>query len=225
MGRAYDIVTFDCYGTLVDWERGIVEAFAGAGARARRESLVAAYHEVEPIVEGGPYRAYRDVLRETALRVAQRLDWPLESGAAEFLPRSLPDWPLFPDVRPALERLSGAGYRLGLLSNVDADLLAATIERLGIGFDLRVTAQDVRSYKPSPAHFREARRRIGNASWLHAAQSLFHDVSPARTLGIPVAWINRKGERVEPGRRPALEFPSLAGLAEWLAPGGSASRP
>lgn len=222
MERAYDVVTFDCYGTLIDWEAGIGRAFAGAAAAAGRTlgpaALLAAYAEVEPEVEAEAYRRYRDVLAETARRVAARLGWTLPDEQARFLAESLPGWPPFADTNPALRRLAAAGYRLGILSNVDDDLLAATRRHFTVGVELLVTAQQVGSYKPAPGHFEAARRRIGDARWLHAAQSYFHDVQPARALRIPVAWINRKGEAAPDGGRADREFRTLTGLADWLAP-------
>jgi 2-haloalkanoic acid dehalogenase type II len=219
-----DVVTFDCYGTLVDWERGIGDAFAAAASRAGRtlaaSDVLAAYAAIEPEVEAGPYRPYREVLAATAARVARRLGWPLSEQDAGFLAESLPSWPPFPDTNPALKRLSAAGIRLGILSNVDEDLLAGTRRCLGVSFDLVVTAERVRSYKPGHAHFEAARAALGaGARWLHAAQSYFHDVVPAKALGIPVAWINRKAEHAGAAGPPDRELPDLAALADWLASG------
>jgi 2-haloalkanoic acid dehalogenase type II len=219
--RAYDVITFDCYGTLIDWERGIGEAFARVAAKDGRQfdraTVLAAYHAEEPGVESGPFKSYREVLTETARCVAARLGWPLAPERAGFLAASLSDWPPFPDTNPALERLVAAGYRLGILSNVDDDLLAGTRRHFAVSFDPIVTAQQVRSYKPAPGHFRTARERIGDRRWLHAAQSYFHDVVPARAHGIPVAWINRKGEAPSGDARPDREFRNLTELAGWLA--------
>jgi 2-haloalkanoic acid dehalogenase type II len=215
-----DFVTFDCYGTLIDWERGIGDAFvsaaAAAGVELQAAAAVSAYMQIEPIVQAGSFRSYREVLREAAQRVANRFGWSLDETTAEFLPRSLAGWRPFDDVRPALGRLRSAGYRLGILSNVDVDLLAASLETLDVEFDLLVTAQEVGAYKPNTAHFDEARRRIGHATWLHAAQSYFHDVAPARELGIRVAWINRRGEPPHGAALPDREFRTLEGLADWL---------
>ena len=217
-----DVVTFDCYGTLVDWERGIADAFRAAaaadGAALDLAAVRAAYHEIEPVVQAERFRRYRDVLAETARRVAARLGWPLPEARAGFLAESLPSWPPFLDTNAALERLARSGVRLGILSNVDDDLLAGTRRHFTARFDpeLVVTAEQVRSYKPGHAHFEEARRRIGGARWLHAAQSLFHDAAPARALGIPTAWINRQAER--PAEPPGVtaEFPTLAAFADWM---------
>ncbi len=222
-----DVVTFDCYGTLIDWERGITEAFAAEAARAGRTlppaEVLAAYAEIEPEVEARPYQSYRQVLGATAAGVAARLGWPLASRDAGFLAESLPSWPPFPDTNAALTRLCAGGVRLGILSNVDEDLLAATRRHFDVSFELVITAQQVRSYKPGPAHFEAARAVLGpDVRWLHAAQSYFHDIVPARALGIPVAWINRKGEALTGPARPDREFFTLAELADWLAPGATA---
>ena len=199
----YEVITFDCYGTLIDWESGIRAAFESVGfdgAVALRAS-----REIEPQVERD-YRPYRDVLRETGSRIAP----------AVRLAESLPAWKPFPDTNPALERLRSAGVRLGILSNVDDDLLAETRKHFTVDFDLIVTAQQVHSYKPAHGHFVEARKRIGNSRWLHAAQSNLHDIVPANQLGIPNAWINRHGESPLPGGHPTFEFGNLTQLADAM---------
>jgi 2-haloalkanoic acid dehalogenase type II len=220
--RPYDIITFDCYGTLIDWESGIADAFLRAaaedGVRLDRHQILGAYAAIEPVVEHERYRAYHDVLTETAARVGHMLGWPLAYERATFLANSLPYWQPFPDTNAALERLAAAGYRLGILSNVDDDLLAATRRRFTVGFDLVITAQQVRSYKPAPPHFIAARERIGGAPWLHAAQSNFHDILPTNAMGIPNAWINRKHEQTLPGGIPGRELADMKALADWLAP-------
>jgi 2-haloalkanoic acid dehalogenase type II len=215
---APDWITFDCYGTLIDWEHGIGQAFAEEAARQGREIdrsvLLRTYCELEAEIEAGPYRSYREVLGETSRRLAQRLGWQAAPRKADFLAVSLPSWPPFPDTNPALQRLQNAGVRLGILSNVDDDLLSGTLSHLAVPFDLTVTAQQVRSYKPGRSHFSAARQRMGDpARWLHAAQSYFHDVAPCRQLGIPVAWINRKGEAAGTAGPPDYEFDGLAALA------------
>ena len=217
-----DVVTFDCYGTLVDWESGIREAFA---AEARRlsapvdtERALGLYAEIEPVVEAEPFRRYREVLAETARRIAARLGWPLPAARAGFLAESLPSWRPFPDTNRALIQLARAGYDLGILSNVDDVLLNWTRRHFLASFPIIVTAEQVGSYKPAAAHFLAARTLIGNRRWVHAAQSYFHDVVPARGLDIPVAWINRKGEAAPDGGKPDQAFPALTELADWLAP-------
>jgi len=220
-GRPYDVITFDCYGTLIDWESAIAGAFAEAaaedGVALDRPSVLHAYELVEPQVEREFYRPYRDVLHETAFRVAQMLGWRVAYERCSFLALSLPRWTPFADTNAALEQLAAAGCRLGILSNVYDDLIAETRKHFRVPFDLVITAQQVRSYKPAPAHFTAARERIGNARWLHAAQSNYHDIVPCNALGIPTAWINRKGERPLPGGTPMHEFRDVAGLAGAIA--------
>lgn len=210
MDRLYDVITFDCYGTLIDWESGIAAAF---GPDFDRQEIIRLHAEIEPLVEHD-YRPYRDVLTETAKRIGDRLGRPTDG---RFLADSLPSWQPFPDTNPALERLRAAGHRLGILSNIDDDLIALTRRHFTVDFDLVITAQQVRSYKPGHAHFTTARASLGNARWLHAAQSNFHDVVPANALGIASAWVNRKGDRPLPGGTPVHEVRDMAGLAELLA--------
>ncbi len=218
--RGFECVTFDCYGTLVDWESGIADAFAraaaDAGATAPRDAVLRAYARHEPVVEAEAYRRYRDVLAETARRVTMDLNLPLAD--THFLADSVPSWPVFPDTNAALERLSAAGLRLGILSNVDDDLLGGTRRQFTVAFDEIVTAQQVGAYKPASAHWDEARRRRGGRDdgWLHAAQSYFHDVEPCIARGLPVAWINRGAERAARAARPFVELSDLAALADWL---------
>jgi 2-haloalkanoic acid dehalogenase type II len=217
-----DVVTFDCYGTLIDWESGIREAFAAearrVGAPVDTERALGLYAEIEPVVEAEPFRPYRDVLAETARRIAARLGWPLPQARAEFLAESLPSWRPFPDTNRALIQLLRAGYDLGILSNVDDVLLKWTRRHFLASFAIIVTAEQVGSYKPAPGHFLTARSLIGNRRWVHAARSYFHDVVPARALGIPVAWINRTDEPAPDGGKPDHAFPTLIELADWLAP-------
>jgi 2-haloalkanoic acid dehalogenase type II len=223
--RPYDFITFDCYGTLIDWVGGITAALATEahriGAKVAGEQLFAAYLRAEVEIEAGAYRPYREILAETARRVAKELGWG-ESGSGSFLPASLPAWRPFADTNSALERLRAAGYRLGILSNVDDDLLAATRRHFTIEFDLLVTAEQVKSYKPGHRHFLEARRRIdrgaGANRWLHAAQSYYHDIVPASALKIDAVWVNRQGERLAAdAAQPMREVADLVTLADWLA--------
>ncbi|MGA9769147.1 MAG: HAD family hydrolase [Blastocatellia bacterium] len=214
----FDLVTFDCYGTLIDWEQGIISAFkseaAHQGVQINDADIIAAYHDHEHVVETEKYTPYREVLAETAQRVAARLGLPVSPDRAGFLADSLPDWQPFPDTNAALEKLA-SGFRLGILSNIDDELLEATRRHFTVDFDLVVTAAQVKSYKPADAHFLEARRRMGEKRWLHAAQSYFHDVVPAKRLNIPVAWVNRKGERAdEQGPQPDFEVRNLTELSD-----------
>ena len=221
MPEKYDVITFDCYGTLIDWNRGIGGAFeraaAEAGIEVEPERALAIYHEVEPQVQSAAFRPYRAVLAETAQRVAEFVGWEMDEAAAQRFAAGLPDWPPFSDTDAALGRLAAAGYTLGILSNVDDDLLAGTLRHFSTPIDLIVTAQQVHSYKPAHGHFLEARHRIGERRWLHAAQSLFHDVRPCNELGVPVVWVNRLGENISAGGPQPLDtVPTLEALADWL---------
>jgi len=190
--------TFDCYGTLVDWNAGIGAALGDA-------SLVERYHELEPLVQAEePGRRYRDVLRETVRRVGVDAD-----PAA-----TLPDWPVFDDVRPALQEALERGWRLGILSNSDRDLIEASMEAVGVPFDLAIVASEIGSYKPAPHHWHAFADAIGRLPDVHVAQSHFHDVVPATALGIPTIWVNRLDETGDPP--PSRELPTLEGLAEAL---------
>lgn len=220
MDRNYDVVTFDCYGTLIDWESGLAEAFIRAaredGIELQSREILRLYALIEPIVEREHFRLYRDVLTETATRVAHALGWRLAYERGTFLVTSISTWKPFPDTNAALERLKGAGYRLGILSNVDDDLLTATRRHFTVDFDVIVTSEQVHSYKPAERHFTVARERIGDARWLHAAQSNYHDIVPANALGIPTAWVNRRAHTVRPGGTPTYEVADMAGLAGLL---------
>jgi 2-haloacid dehalogenase len=215
----YAVITFDCYGTLIDWESGIANAFlstaATDGVTLTGEDVLRAYANTEHRVQAQSYRPYRDILRDTAVRVAAIVGWPLMAERADFLAESLPSWQPFPDTNAALERLAAVS-RLGILSNIDDDLLAATREHFTVDFDVVVTAQQVRSYKPGHAHFQTARDLIGTASWLHAAESNFHDIVPTNVLGIDNAWINRQRQTELPGGTPKYKFDDLAGLADAM---------
>ncbi len=216
----FEVITFDCYGTLIDWESGIIRAFQEEalidGVALQPSEIVAAYMAEEPGVESERHRPYREVLAETARRVAARLGWKMALDRADFLPKSLGDWSPFSDTNAALERL-GRRFQLGILSNVDDDLLALTPRHLTARFDLIVTAEQIKSYKPALSHFREALARTTGKRLLHAAQSYFHDVVPARKLDIPVAWVNRKAELAPVnGPRPTYEARELVALADLL---------
>lgn len=193
------LLTFDCYGTLIDWESGIADAFihrAGDdGVRLEREDVLRAYAACEAEVEAGEYLPYRDVLALATACAAGRLGWALPRERAGFLAESLRSWRPFPDTNASLERLA-ATFALGILSNVDDDLLRATRRHLTVSWDLVVTAEQVRSYKPRRGHWVEARRQAAGRyrNWVHVAQSYYHDVGPALELGLPVVWVNRRGE-------------------------------
>lgn len=217
MSIDFDILTFDCYGTLIDWRGGISDAFSQMGAvvgqRVDRDQVLDLHARFEPEVQAEEFRSYAQVLDRTAIRIAGALGLEIPDDDRHFLSESLSRWQPFADTGPALERLREAGYRLGILSNVDDDLLAATLTHFPIDFDLLVTAQQVGSYKPALGHFREARRHIGEAAWLHVAQSFFHDVQPAAALDLPVVWINRLQEDPYSAARPLAVFPDMESFA------------
>lgn len=220
MTLPFDIITFDCYGTLIDWRGGIADAFAEAALVAHRTvdrgEILRLHAAIETEVQREGYRLYRDVLTEVAVRIARRIGWDLSKSNARFLAESVQDWRPFPDTNEALHTLKMDGYRLGILSNVDNDLLARTRRHFDIEFDLLVTAEDVHAYKPAPAHFAAARQLIGGNRWLHAAQSWFHDIEPAAALNVTTVWINRLHE--EPGCAGTTGIvPDLSGLVDWLS--------
>ena len=194
---AAEVITFDCYGTLIDWEKGIRNAFHNAilktGGDPGLESKASeAYEEEERRVEKEkPHILYRDVLSKTSLAVARKIGWNLPEAESTFLARELPNWTPFPDTNPSLAKLARK-HTLGILSNVDNDLLSRTVRRFTSPFEIMVTAENVRSYKPAFGHFEEARRIIGDRSWVHVAGSQYHDIEPAVKLGIKAVWVNRK---------------------------------
>ena len=228
----FKAISFDCYGTLIDWESGIVEAlsaWAGRhGARFGRAELLAAFSDAEPKVQSAhPEMAYPEVLRQVARRIGRRFDLPVSGSEATSFAASIRRWPAFPDTVEVLAELQKR-VRLAVLSNVDKDSFAATQEVLGIKFDLVCTAGEIGSYKPDSRNFRFlldrlAEQGVRKQELLHAAQSLFHDIQPAGALGIHTAWVNRYGgapagaARAPQGRAsPDLTVSSLAELAARL---------
>ena len=201
-------VTFDCYGTLIDWNGGIRKVLARVFGEERADELLERYHELEPDLEADGSRCYRDVLTE-AMR---RLGAP--DGEEEALADSLPSWQPFPEVPQALAEARERGWQLGILSNTDRDFIDASMQLLGVPFELAIVASEIGSYKPGLGHWRAFEERIGRLPDVHVAASLFHDIAPANELGLPSVWINRLGE--EPGPRPTIEQQTLAGLADSL---------
>jgi len=200
--------TFDCYGTLIDWNGGIRRELARVFGEERADEQLERYHELEPELEADGSRSYREVMTE-AMR---RLGAPAaEEGA---LARSIPNWQAFPEVPEALKQARRQGWRLAILSNTDRDYLEASMERIGVPFDQTVVASEIGSYKPALGHWRAFEERVGRAPDVHVAASLFHDIAPANELGLRSIWINRLGEKAEP--EPTHELPDLARLAETL---------
>jgi len=215
------LVTFDVYGTLIDWEQGVFEAFDKEAARdgftLDREQLIANFHEIGREIEGGSYELYAEVLRRTAIEIARRLEWPLEPSRSGFLPDSVQRWPPFKETNTQLSK-AAKRFQTGLISNVDDKLLGQTRRQIPHDFDLVVTAQQVRSYKPDMAHFTECARRMGSKKgWIHVSTSYYHDVEPCLKNRIPVIWVNRKKEQLEPGqRKPTAEVRNLVDAVKLL---------
>ena len=200
--------TFDCYGTLIDWNGGIRAQLGRVFGEDRADELLRRYHELEPELQADGTLSYREVLTE-ALR---RLGVP--DGEETALADSLPDWQPFPEVPQALEEARDRGWRLAILSNTDRDYIEASMRRLGGGFELAIVASEIGSYKPALGHWRAFEDQVGRPPDVHVAASLFHDVAPANELGLPSIWINRLGET--PGPAPTRELPDLSVLAETL---------
>ncbi|MDE2879397.1 hypothetical protein [Candidatus Palauibacter soopunensis] len=216
------LLTFDCYGTLIDWEGGILAALRAAHAEAAVVAdgqLLGEFHAAQNRLKTSEYRPYRQLLTETALEVARANGWDTSDQLAAGVPASIPSWRPFTDTNPALVRLAAAGVTLGILSNIDDDLLAGTLKHFEVEFDLLGTAQRLRSYKPAAPHFERGREwAAGFDQWLHVAQSLFHDVVAATALGVPVLWVNRKNEPRPDDADPVHVAPDLAAAAAWFLP-------
>jgi 2-haloacid dehalogenase len=228
--KKFEVLTFDCYGTLIDWETGILGALrplvaahpAKDGKKIPDAELLAIYGELEARAEAGEYRRYREVLREVVRGLGERLGFRASEAEMDSLPESLGKWPPFPDTVAALRRLKSR-YKLAVISNTDDDLFAQTAQRFRdaegeIPFDAVITAQQAGSYKPSHNNFKLALARLGVAKErvLHVAQSRHHDIAPARALGIANVLITRRGTgaTVANAAQPDLELPDLKSLAE-----------
>jgi 2-haloacid dehalogenase len=225
----FTTISFDCYGTLIDWESGILPTLrtvlANHGQSLPDAGILELYGEFEAQAESGLYRSYRDVLQSVVRGFANRFNFEASSAEIRSLHESVRAWPPFPDTVLALRELQKR-YRLVVISNIDDDLFAETRKHLGVEFDGVITAEQARSYKPSVNNFQTALRTFAIAPdrLLHAAQSVYHDVVPARSLGISTVWVNRKSARPGIGavrasavpdseKRADLEVPDLAGLA------------
>jgi 2-haloacid dehalogenase len=203
--------TFDCYGTLVDWNAGIRAQLARLFGESRADALLHRYHEVEPAVEREePSLPYRVVAAKSLARLGE----PVPSGEEDALAESLPAWPVFPEVPAALRTAHERGWKLCILSNTDRDLLETSMRSIGAPFDHSIVASEIGSYKPALGHWRAFEREVGRLPDVHVAASLFHDVGPALGLGIPTVWVNRLAESPEP--EPTRELTDLSRLAETL---------
>ena len=208
-------VTFDCYGTLVDWWTGMGRAAAGA-AGERGQEVLDAYHPHELVLETEqPIRSYREILREGLRRAAADVGVQLTRDGEEAFVRAWTGMPVFDDVRPALGALRDAGWRSAILTNCDDDLIAGTQEHLPVELDMVVTAEQVGSYKPDLGHFRVFRERSGVAlgDWVHVACSWIHDVFPAARMGVPCVWVDRDRSG-HPAAIATEVLPDMRGLPE-----------
>ena len=211
-------VTFDCYGTLIDWEQGITDALLPLlPAGTDRRALAEWYITMEAQFEAEGFHLYRDVLDRVGRRVLRSLDAPIPEEQTSPLPSSLADWQPFPEVRSALRALVDQGRFLAILSNVDKDLLELSIGRLGIRPDLAITAEDARGYKPQPGHWRKFLERSGTSveRTVHVGASQYHDMRPAAALGFRTVFIDRHGETLETA--PTRVLPDLSTLPNVIA--------
>lgn len=220
----FEVVTFDCYGTLIDWETGILESlrpiFAAHQTELVPDKALELYGELESAAERGEYREYKTVLRLVLEGLGARLGFVPTADELKQFSTSVRDWPPFPDSAPALQALHRK-YRLAIISNIDDDLFSFSAQRLQTNFDWIITAQQAKSYKPSLNNFRLAFERIGvpQKRILHVAQSLFHDIAPANVLGLSTVWVNRRHNKEGSGATPVahahpdLEVPDLQTLA------------
>jgi 2-haloacid dehalogenase len=208
--------TFDCYGTLIDWERGIADTLGRLWPDRDRDGLLAKYHDLEPKIQEGRSITYLEVMAEVIRRIAAEEGLALGPSDDHALAESLPEWDPFPEVPGSLRELTGRGWRLAILSNTDPDLLAASMERIGVRPDLTITVAEAGSYKPAPGHWERFRETSGAdpERHVHVGASLFHDIIPCSELGIPAVWINRKGEVTNYPR--AAELPDLSDLPQTL---------
>jgi 2-haloacid dehalogenase len=225
----FDVLTFDCYGTLIDWEAGILEALraplAGREIALEDDALLEAFGRHEAEAESGPYRSYRDVLGTVLRAILDEHGSEPSDDEVGVFGGSVADWPAFPDSSAALAHLQER-FKLGVITNCDDDLFAASERRLGVRFDQVVTAQQAKRYKPNPRGFELMFERIGlpPARILHVAQSLFHDHVPARRLGLSTVWVDRRGDRPGFGATPPadaspdLTVPDMATLASLALP-------
>jgi len=209
--------TFDCYGTLVDWNAGLGRELARVLGERDRARLLERYHAVEPRIQREqPQLSYREVMAAALAELAAGEDTAPADDERDALARSLPGWPVFPDVPAALAEARARGWLLFVLSNSDRDLIDASLKAIGVPFEGAVVASEIGSYKPAHGHWTAFYERTGAdpARHVHVAQSHFHDIAPAAALGIPSIWINRLGERAEPA--PSRELADLTPLADAL---------
>jgi len=218
--KSIEWVTTDCYGTLIDWEKGIVEACNKEaekdGFSFDETSFLGRFMEVQAEIMAGSYELYAEVLRRTIVKVAGEIGWEIEPSRAQFLPDSVARWQPFRESNAAMDRLAKR-YQVGIISNVDDKLLGISRRHLRTELDLVVTAQQVRSYKPEPVHFKECARRIGGKKgWLHIASRYETDVAPLLKMNVPVIWVNRHNQKLEGRKAPGATVKNLRDAAKKL---------
>ena len=208
--------TFDCYGTLIDWNAGIGAVFERLWGVEQAPRLLERYHELEPQVEAEEYRSYGEVLTLTLERVAEEVGYGIPEGESGMLAQSLPEWPPFSEVPDTLRELRHRGWNLVILSNSDRRLIVESEKRIGVPFDLLIVAEDVQSYKPALAHWERffELTTADKEHHVHVAASLFHDIAPTNELGLRNVWINRLGEEADP--KPDRELADLSALPDTL---------
>ena len=214
--------SFDCYGTLIDWDRGIGRTLTELWPRENRDRLLGRYHEIEPRVEVEDALPYREVLRRSLRLLADNERLELHADRETALADSLPSWPVFPEAPQALADLRARGWRIAVLSNTDPDLLGASLEQIAVPVDATVTAAEARSYKPAHGHWKYffAHFEVERDRYVHVAASLFHDVRPAAELGIPALWINRLGETTDlPVTAELEDLNGLGAVLDSIVPG------
>lgn len=225
--KQFEVLSFDCYGTLIDWDSGILSALkpilSNHNVSMSDEQILEAYAQVEASHQSGEYLKYREVLKRLVQAFGERLNFIPTDAEAESLAESIKDWEPFPDTVEALKALKKS-YKLTIISNIDDDLFAATAKKLEVEFDWIITAEQVKSYKPSRQNFEFALQRMGITpeKLLHIAQSVYHDIIPTRSMGLSSVWVNRRGEKQDTevidsaSGKPDLEVPDLKTLVSLM---------
>ncbi len=217
------IISFDCYGTIIDWEEGITVAFEKLlkrrGMEVSSEELLSRYAKIEAELENS-YRPYREILREVAVKLARSFGVELSKDEKNVLVSSLPSWPPFPDSRDALLKIKEKG-KIAIISNIDNALIEKTVKNLGVDFDFIITAEMAGAYKPSLKIFELAHSifKVPKSRWIHVAQSIYHDIRPAKSYGITAVWIRRRGygATLPISGTPDLMFNSLQDFSLYLS--------
>ncbi|MBD1808212.1 haloacid dehalogenase type II [Microcoleus sp. FACHB-SPT15] len=226
--KQFEVLSFDCYGTLIDWDNGILGALkpilSNHNVSLSDEQILEAYAQVEAAHQSGDYLKYREVLKRLVQAFGERLNFIPTDAEAESLAESIKGWEPFPDTVEALKALKKS-YKLTIISNIDDDLFAATARKLDVEFDWIITAEQVKSYKPSRQNFEFALQRMGITpdKLLHIAQSVYHDIIPTRSMGLSSVWVNRRGEKQDnqvidsASGKPDLEVPDLKTLVSLMS--------